>query len=100
LEFSRRLRSTHDDPADGAQQYDAIWRGSAHRNVCVPIRNSRTTVKVDGMPEYQLYFVRSESRLSTSAEIFAEGLETPGKVDVDTPDEPHTNGDVCLGIAN
>jgi hypothetical protein len=40
------------------------------------------------------------SKQSRSAcAIFAEGLETPGKIDMDTPDDPDTNGHVCLGVA-
>jgi hypothetical protein len=79
-------------------QYDRIWQGAAHRNFCIPMRDGRATVKVDGMPEYQLYFVRSGDK-PASAAIYGEGLETPGRIDVDTPDEPHLNGDVCLEVA-
>jgi hypothetical protein len=68
-------------------------------NFCVAIKDGKTTVKVDGMPDYQLYFVRTGAKRSEEIPIFAEGLQTPGKIDVDTPDEPHTNGRVCLGVA-
>jgi hypothetical protein len=81
------------------QLYDALWNGTAHRNFCVSIRNGKTTVRIDGMPDYQLYFVRTNAKRSQETPVFAEGLETPGKIDVDTPDEPHTNGHVCLGVA-
>jgi len=80
-------------------QYDRIWHGSAHRNFCVPLKDGRATVRVDGMPDYQLYFVRSNEKPLAAGAIYAEGLEMPGKIDIDTPDAPHTNGDVCLGIA-
>jgi len=86
-------------PPPAIYQYDALWIGSAHRNFCVAIRNGKTTIKVDGMPDYQLYFVVSSTPPRGSYAIFAEGLETPGKIDVDTPDAPHTNGHVCLGVA-
>ena len=79
--------------------YERIWHGSAHRNFCVPLKDGRVTVKVDGMPEYQLYFVRTVDRPSAPSAIYAEGLETPGKIDVDTPGEPHANGEICLGVA-
>jgi hypothetical protein len=81
------------------QQYDALWEGSAHRNFCVPIKNGRATIKVDGMPDYQLYFARAGAKSVEANSIFAQGLETAGKIDVDTPDEPHANGYVCLGVA-
>jgi hypothetical protein len=81
-------------------QYDSLWHGGAHRNFCIPMKNGKATLKVDGMPDYQLYFVSSNAKPARAGAIFAEGLETPGKIDIDTPDEPHTKGDVCLGIAN
>ena len=61
-------------PPPAIYQYDALWNGSAHRNFCVAIRNGKTTIKVDGMPDYQLYFVVSSTLPRGSYAIFAEGL--------------------------
>ncbi len=80
-------------------QYDVLWKGAAHRNFCVPFVNGKATIKVDGLPEFQLYFARIDAKSSKTASLFAEGLETPGTIAIDTPDDPHANGHLCLGIA-
>ncbi len=81
-------------------QYDAMWEGNAHRNFCAAIKNGKAMVKVDGTPDFQLYFVQASVKSPDSKAIFAEGVETAGRIDIDTPDAPHTNGHVCLGVAN
>lgn len=80
-------------------QYDAIWSGAAHKNFCVAITDGKATVKVEGTPDFQLYFARNRATSRGSTRLFAQGLETPGKIDIDTPDDRHANGDVCLGVA-
>jgi hypothetical protein len=82
------------------KQYDVLWKGQTHHNFCVPIRDGKTTIKVDGMPDYQLYFVLSGATSTAPSPIFAQGLETDGRIDIETPDAPHTDGQVCLGVAS
>jgi hypothetical protein len=82
------------------QQYDAMWEGNAHRNLCVAIKNGKATVKVDGTPDFQIYFVQASAKSPDPKAIFAEGVETAGRIDIDTPDAPQTNAKVCLGVAN
>jgi hypothetical protein len=80
-------------PAPNAAElakYDVIWHGVAHRNVCVRLHDGRATIAVTGSPDYELY---------VEPKTYTYARETPGRITIATPDAPHTNATVCLGIA-
>jgi hypothetical protein len=63
---------------------------------CVPLKALGEPMSLCARTRYYRNrgFVRASLRY-----IFAEGLETPGRIEIDTPDEPHLQGYVCLGVA-
>jgi len=82
----------HDTGPTAAEfaRYDALWHGAAHRNICVKLRDGQAVIKVAGSPDYELYSV---------PKTYTYVRETPAAITIATPDAPHTNAIVCLGIA-
>jgi hypothetical protein len=54
------------------------------------LHNGAAVVHVDGAPDYRPYYVPPTTTLFR---------ETPGSIAIDTPDDPHNHGTVCLGVA-
>ena len=70
--------------------FDANWNGAPHRNICVKMREGSAIIHVNGMPDFQVYYVPTKK--------YTYARETPGRIEIDTPDAPHLKGTVCLGI--
>lgn len=70
--------------------FDSDWKGQRHYNLCVVLHNGAAVVHVGGAPDYRPYYVPPTTTLFR---------ETPGSIAIDTPDDPHNHGTVCLGVA-
>ena len=70
-------------------KFDTEWNGTPHRNFCVQLRNGRATIRVDGAPNYELYYV---------PKTYTQATETRGKIEIVTPDAPDGHATVCLGL--
>jgi hypothetical protein len=70
-------------------KFDREWNGTPHRNICVRIANGSATIKVSGAPDYVVYYV---------PKIYTFFSEVPGRITIETPDDPRFNGLACLGI--
>jgi hypothetical protein len=70
------------------EAFDADWRGVPHRDLCVTLEKGKATIKVAGLPDYELYYVPQEP---------TQALETKGKIEIIGQD-PNLPGTVCLGV--
>ncbi len=70
-------------------KFDREWNGTPHRNICVTIANGSATIKVNGAPDYIVYYV---------PKTYTFVREVPGIITIETPDSPRFNGRACLGI--
>jgi len=70
-------------------KFDGEWNGAPHRNICVTIVNGSATIKVDGAPDYVLYY---------APKTYTFVREVPGIIKIETPDDPQFNGRACLGV--
>jgi hypothetical protein len=70
-------------------KFDTAWNGTPHRNFCVQLQNGRATIRVDGTPNYELYYV---------PKTYTQATETPDRIEIVTPDAPDGHATVCLGL--